>query len=305
MKLSAFGAVALLATAAFVGVARAYEPPEFFGGYAVVDDKVQELTPVKVELKSFSLNKTSVAAFTGLPKALPALLTFTPSLILYDQGVSVGAVHLSRLAPVPLGKTEADGFAWMITEDVPVKVKPLDQAGMFYFKPVDHLSSGYYALYGGQTLGAGVTSGSVFAFEVKHPHQDEIYGVLTRFIDAVRLQDWKSVASMSLTSANSGGSEVIVPVSEEAASSFKKAFFYTMGGAISAAGIREGTDAPVPGSAAYFCVDVNIYGALTTVTVNGKTLTGDSPRQMIVSQGEDGTYKVFTQGAHWVYTSCK
>lgn len=300
----------LLMLAVFAGGASralAFEHPEFFGGYVVVDDKLQELPPVKVQLKGFSLNKSTISAFTGLPTKLPAVTTFTPKLILYDQAVSVGGVHLSRLAPIPLGKTSKDGFAWAVTADVPVKVKPLEEAGMFYFAPGEHLSSGYYALYGGAMLGAeGVTTGSVFAFEVRHPQQDEIYGVITQFMEALRAKDADTAADLSVTiSDTKSGTSPIIPVSSDLAADFKRPGFYTLGGEIVAAGIREGADTPNPGSVAYYCVDVNIYDALMTVTVNGKTLAGDSGKQMVVSEVQPGQFKVYTLKQFWMYSECK
>lgn len=297
-------ATAVVVVAVSASRAYAYEIPEFFGGYAVVDDKLQELTAVKVNLKGFEINKTAIPAFTGLPNKLPTLMSFTPALILFDQGVSVGQVHLVKLSPIPLGKSKDDGFAWVIGEDVGVKVKPLEQAGMFYFKPDATLSSGYYALYGGQAIGNGVTSGNVFAFEVKHPKQDEIYKLFENFMGAVKMGDAAASAEMSIVFTGNEAKKSFAPSSVSYAEKFKKPFFYTMGGEIYANGIREGTEEAMPGTKAYYCLDLLITGAMVTVSVNGKTLTGDSPKQAVVSEMDDGSLKVYTIKDQWVFGGC-
>lgn len=273
----------------------AYDPPEFFGTYIIENETLVELTPTSIELKSFQVGEQVVPAFTNMPSQVKVIQTLHPKLIVYDQTMSTGSVHLSRLAPIPLGETPAEGYAYAPMGDVSVRIKPLEGDGMFLFQPQEALPSGYYAIYGGAVLGmSGALSGTVSLLRIEHPRQTEIYMLVEQFVDSIKMTDEDTAASLSY--ALSGTQPV--PNSSSSASKFRKPVAYTGGGDVIPAGLAEKTDE----SGTFYKISIIVKGTLFMVSTGLGNLVGASGPKCMYVREVDGKFMVFTKNKDWMFT---
>lgn len=287
--------VTILATIAGAFASNAYEIPEFFGTYIVEDDKLVEITPTSIELKNYQVGEQVVPAFTDMPTQVKTIKSLHPKVILYDQTMSTGSVHLSRLAPIPLGETPAEGYAYAPMGNVSVRIKPLEGDGMFLFQPQEALPSGYYAIYGGDVLGTkGALSGTVSLLRIEHPRQAEIYTTVEQFVDAIKMKDEDTAASLSYAVSGTKA----VPNSATTAAKFRKPFMYTGGGDVIPAGLTEKTDE----SGTFYKISIIVQGSLIMVSSGLGDIVGSSGAKCMYVREIDGQFTIFTKGKDWMFT---
>lgn len=278
----------------------AISPPEFFGSYIVEGDRLIEVSPTTQKLlMRGNLND----AFRGYEQVQGSKIdTLQPKLILYQQHVASSAVALSRLAWVTRGATEnmmtgqqqsIDVNLWVPVEDIKLRVKPMDDEGMYLFQPSEKLATGYYAIhYGGLAKGVAIGSGGdVYLLEVRHPRQDEIVSLIERFVQYRDDENFEALADLAYTLDRSANP---VPASASTMARTTKVRKYLVGGSLRIETIKEQTDE----SGTFYRVETPIEGKVFSFTVSGMADTG--PHAFYV-RDVDGEMKVFVNGQHWMF----
>ncbi len=291
---------AFLAAILFASSAMAVTPPEFFGSYVVAEDELIEVSPTSQKLKMRgNLND----AFLGYEQVRGTVIeTLKPKLVLYQQHVSSSSVTLSRLAYVTRGASEnmmsgqqqtVDVNLWVPVEDIKLRVKPMDEDGMYLFQPSEKLPTGYYAIhYGGLAKGVAIgKGGDVYLLEVRHPRQDEIVSLIERFVRLRQDENFYELADLAYTLDRSGQATAARASDLEGT---KKVRNYLVGGSLHIETIIEQTDE----SGTFLRVETPIEGKVFSYSIAGTADTG--PRAFYVRE-VDGEMRVFLNGQHWMF----
>ena len=258
--------------------------PEFFGKYIIENDKLIELQNFDLRLTPFLVGEQYVPGFSKLPTFIQQVNTLTPSLIYYDQSVTTNTV---RLAPIYTVESKDRTIFYAPLGTIPLKIKPLDKQGMFFFKPAQALATGIYAIYGGEVIGyQGTSGGNIGLIEVTHPRQKEIFATIENFVKALEGKDYEKVASLSYHWKNP---DYFVN-DLETAKKFKKSKLFS-GKVIPVSMIEEESEGVV-----FYKVYLLCTGALFTIQIGDLLSLGNSSQNfMYVCDKADGTLRVFTR----------